>query len=199
MLVTTGPVFVGVGSWLFLGERPSRSLALGIAFALAGSVLVGWADLSRGGGRLVGDLLALGGAVMMARATLWSGGACGPAHSLAAYVAPVYALAAVSLLALAVLASGQPLLGYSSRAYGWLLAMALVPQLVGHSALNWALRHLSATYVAVPPWPSRLARACLPICCWRGGGWAVTLVAGPSSSRASTSPRAPSCADRARR
>jgi drug/metabolite transporter (DMT)-like permease len=41
------------------------------------------------------------------------------------------------------------MLGFSPAAYGWLLALALVPQLVGHSTLNWSLRHLSATYVAI--------------------------------------------------
>jgi drug/metabolite transporter (DMT)-like permease len=52
-------------------------------------------------------------------------------------------------LALLVLVSGQPMFGYSPAAYGWMLALALVPQLVGHSTLNWALRHLSATYVSI--------------------------------------------------
>ena len=39
--------------------------------------------------------------------------------------------------------------GFSPAAYGWALALGLVPQLIGHSTLNWALRHLSATFVAI--------------------------------------------------
>jgi drug/metabolite transporter (DMT)-like permease len=39
--------------------------------------------------------------------------------------------------------------GFSPVAYGWLLALGLVPQLIGHSTLNWALGWLSATYVAI--------------------------------------------------
>ena len=40
-------------------------------------------------------------------------------------------------------------MGYSSIAYAAVLALALGPQLLGHTAFNWALRHLSATFVAV--------------------------------------------------
>jgi drug/metabolite transporter (DMT)-like permease len=39
--------------------------------------------------------------------------------------------------------------GFSPAAYGWMLVLGLVPQLTGHSTLNWALRHLSATYVSI--------------------------------------------------
>jgi drug/metabolite transporter (DMT)-like permease len=31
----------------------------------------------------------------------------------------------------------------------WFVLLALIPQLVGHSAFNWALRYLPATYVSV--------------------------------------------------
>ena len=48
-----------------------------------------------------------------------------------------------------VLISGQSLLGYSPQAYGWALALGLGPQLIGHSALNWALGYLSATFVSI--------------------------------------------------
>ena len=30
-----------------------------------------------------------------------------------------------------------------------MLALGIVPQLIGHSTLNWALRHLSASYVSM--------------------------------------------------
>jgi drug/metabolite transporter (DMT)-like permease len=69
-------------------------------------------------------------------------------HSLATYIALVYGAAMVVLVAL-VLVTRQPMFGFSLEAYAWLLALALVPQLVGHSTLNWALRHLSATFVSI--------------------------------------------------
>ena len=36
-----------------------------------------------------------------------------------------------------------------NQVYGWLLLLALGPQLMGHTAFNWALAHLSATFVAL--------------------------------------------------
>ena len=69
-------------------------------------------------------------------------------RSLTTYAALVYGVAMVSLLAM-VLISRQPLFGYSPQAYGWALALGLGPQLIGHSALNWALGYLSATFVSL--------------------------------------------------
>jgi drug/metabolite transporter (DMT)-like permease len=42
-----------------------------------------------------------------------------------------------------------PLTGYSNEAYLWLLAIALIPQLIGHSSFNYALKQLSATYIGI--------------------------------------------------
>jgi drug/metabolite transporter (DMT)-like permease len=39
--------------------------------------------------------------------------------------------------------------------------LGLVPQLVGHSTLNWALRHLSATYVSIVTLADPLAASLL--------------------------------------
>ena len=53
------------------------------------------------------------------------------------------------LLLVVALASGTPILGYSSTVYVVLLLLAIVPQVIGHSAFNWALGYLSATFVSV--------------------------------------------------
>jgi len=53
------------------------------------------------------------------------------------------------VLLCALLAVGVPLAPYPLEVYAWIAALGLVPQLIGHSAFNWALRYLSATFVAV--------------------------------------------------
>lgn len=146
VLVSMGPVFVALGSWLLLRERLAVTAAAGIAVAAAGSAIIGWADLGRGHDRLVGDLLALTGAVMVA-GYLVIGRRVRARRSLGVYIALVYGAAMVTLLFI-VLVAGKPMAGFSLPAYGWMLALALVPQLIGHSTLNWALRHLSAAFVA---------------------------------------------------
>jgi drug/metabolite transporter (DMT)-like permease len=59
----------------------------------------------------------------------------------------VYAVAAVALLAMAV-AAGENL-ALPLAALGFVTALALGPQLVGHTAFNYAVRHLPAPVVAV--------------------------------------------------
>jgi drug/metabolite transporter (DMT)-like permease len=147
VLVSMGPVFVGLGSWLFLRERPGRKTAAGIALAAVGSVVIGLGDLHQGQNRLLGDLLALAGAIFVA-CYLIIGRKVRGRRSLTTYVALVYAVAMLFLIALVLLAR-QPLLGYSWQAYGWTMALALGPQIAGHSTLNWALRYLSATFVSI--------------------------------------------------
>jgi drug/metabolite transporter (DMT)-like permease len=147
VLVSMGPVFVGIGSWLFLRERPSLALGAGIVLAAAGSVIISSGDLGQGKDQLIGDLLALTGAVMVA-GYFMIGRKVRAHRSLTAYVALVYGAAMVVLVAI-VLVTRQPMSGFSLEAYAWLLALGLVPQLIGHSTLNWALRHLSATFVTI--------------------------------------------------
>jgi drug/metabolite transporter (DMT)-like permease len=147
VLVSMGPLFVGLGSWLFLRERPSLALGAGIVLAAAGSVVISSGDLGQGKDQLLGDLLALTGAVMVA-GYFMIGRKVRAHRSLTTYVALVYGAATVVLVAI-VLVTHQPMSGFSLEAYAWLLALGLVPQLIGHSTLNWALRHLSATFVSI--------------------------------------------------
>jgi drug/metabolite transporter (DMT)-like permease len=147
VLVSMGPLFVGLGSWLFLRERPSLALGAGIVLAAAGSVVISSGDLGQGKDQLLGDLLALTGAVMVA-GYFMIGRKVRAHRSLTTYVALVYGAAVVVLVAI-VLVTGQPMSGFSLEAYAWLMALGLVPQLIGHSTLNWALRHLSATFVSI--------------------------------------------------
>ena len=147
VLVSMGPLFVGVGSWVFLHERMTRPVLIGILLACLGSLIIGWGDFDDAKNQLLGDLLALTGAVMVA-GYLMIGRHVRTHATLIAYIAPVYAVAMLTLL-LIVAVSQQPMLGFSRNAYGWMILLGLVPQLIGHSVLNWALKHLSATYVSL--------------------------------------------------
>ena len=147
VLVSMGPVFVGLGSWLFLGERPGLKMSVGIALAAIGSVIISWSDFGQGQDQLLGDLLALAGAVFVA-GYLMIGRRVRGQLSLATYIAIVYGVAMLTLIAI-VLVLRQPTFGFSPAAYGYTLALALGPQVIGHSTLNWALRYLSATFVSI--------------------------------------------------
>ena len=146
VLVSTQPIFVAVLSVLFLGERPQRAQWLGIGVAVAGAVVIGWGDFAGGPEPLLGDLLAVAGAVFVSfyyvigrrlrqRMDLWS------------YTGVVYGVAATVLL---VASAGHPGVAvFDHPGTDWLvfLALAAGPMMVGHTGVNYALRYVRA-YVA---------------------------------------------------
>jgi drug/metabolite transporter (DMT)-like permease len=99
------------------------------------------------GQAFLGDLLALVGAVAAA-GYLLIGRKLRARISLLSYIFMVYGMAAVVLLGI-MFAAGQSPLGYPPQTYLWLLLLALIPQLIGHSTYNWALGYLSAAYVSI--------------------------------------------------
>jgi drug/metabolite transporter (DMT)-like permease len=147
VLVTTHPIFVGLVSHMLLREPLSRGMVAALVIAIAGSVIIGFGDLGEGSHRLWGDILALLGGSAAAGYFL-IGRRLRARLSLLAYVFPVYCTAAAVLVLIALL-SGLPVLPQHRGTWLWLLLMALGPQILGHSSLNWALRYLSATYVTI--------------------------------------------------
>jgi len=149
VLVTTNPIWIAAASWLFFRERPGAGLAVGIALAVAGSVAIfsaGGASAA-GANPVLGNTLALVGSVMVS-GYLLIGRGLRRRLSLLVYIWLVYG-AAAGVLLLAVLATGGPMLGFAAAAYAVLLALAVGPQLAGHTAFNWALRYLSPAFVAI--------------------------------------------------
>lgn len=149
-LVTTNPIWVGLASALLLRERPARAAIAGIVLSIAGSLLIFASDAQlqdSGRAPMLGNLLALLGA-LAASGYLLVGRALRSGISLLAYVWLAYATAAILLL-LGLMVSGASLGDVPPSAWPFLLLLAIGPQLVGHTAFNWALRRLSATFVAV--------------------------------------------------
>ena len=147
VFVSTSPIFVGVASHFLTRDKLSLAMSAGIAVALLGGMVIGWNDLELGGQALRGDLLAIVGAVMVG-GYFMAGRKLRPTTSLLAYVTVVYSVAALGALVLCVLTE-QRLAGYSVQTYVMLLLLAVGPQIIGHSSLNWALRHLPAAAVGV--------------------------------------------------
>lgn len=161
VFVSTGPLWVALLSPLFLNERLSRTAMTGLGIALIGGIIIGLSDACvwRGGlscpnltdvfhGRSMwGNFLALAGAWAVT-GYLIIGRHLRAKMSLIPYVFLVYGMAAVGLLAFMFLIGERPI-GYPPVTYLWLILLALVPQLIGHSTYNWALRFLPAAFVAV--------------------------------------------------
>ena len=150
-LVTTNPLWVALASAILLRERPGVAAIAGILLTLAGSALIFAADASRApspnSAPVFGNMLALVGA-MAASGYLLVGRALRARVSLTVYIWLAYSTAAVLLLAAAT-ATAAPFMPLPAPAWIFMIALALGPQLIGHTAFNWALRRLTATFVAV--------------------------------------------------
>jgi len=147
VLVTTNPIFVALASLFFLHESIGRLRCVGIGLSVLGGVVIGVGETGGGGHALYGDLLALLGAMLMT-SYLVAGRRLRKRFSLLAYISVVYGIAAVVLLGMCRI-TGASFYPYTGRTYAMFVLLALVPQLIGHSSFNWALRHVSASFVAV--------------------------------------------------
>lgn len=147
VLVQTAPVFVVVGSLIFLREKPSALMMGGVAVSLAGTLIISLSDFRAEESSLVGNLLAIGGAVAAA-GYLLIGRKLRASVGTIQYVMVVYSIAAVAAFFL-VLIYNHSFVNYSARTFGLFLVIAFVPQVIGHTSLNWALKYFSAASVSI--------------------------------------------------
>ena len=147
VLVTTHPIFVGIGGSLFLRERLGIHLILGIALSVFGSGLISYGDMTLSKEALMGDGFAILGAIA-ASGYLLIGRKMRKDQELFSYIFPVYSTAGLILILLSFVFQ-KSFWGYSPSAYLFLFLLALIPQLIGHTTFNWALKYLPASMVAI--------------------------------------------------
>lgn len=147
ILVNTNPIWVGVCTPWITRDRLSTLTVLSIALSVLGGVIIGLGDASSGGHALWGDVLALAGS-LCAAGYLLLGRALRQQMSLLAYVMICYGGAALFLWTIALVLR-LPLTGFSTNTYTMFVALALIPQIIGHSSYNWALKWFSPNLIAV--------------------------------------------------
>lgn len=159
VLVNLQPAIVAAGSVLLLRESATRRQLLGLAVGIAGALLVAAPAIFDGAParglattapfglppRIFGDLLALLGAVTASLYYL-AGRRLRATLDLVPYVGLVYGWCTVTIFAL-VLARGDRLWPYGSTDWSIFALLAVGPMLLGHTGMNWALKHLPAHVV----------------------------------------------------
>lgn len=150
VLVTTSPIWVALMEVFILRARLSRMVIAGLILAMTGGVIIGISGggaLFEGADSMRGALLATTGAITVA-AYLIIGRRLRGSVSLTPYIWSVYSIAAL-IVGIILIITSTPVTGYTADGYLWVLACGLVPQLLGHSALNYALGYLPATYISL--------------------------------------------------
>ena len=148
VLVTTAPLFVALASGPLLGERQAKAIWYGLAVTALGTLVMVGEDFGEGSDTVRGDLYALLGAVFAAVFLLVGRRLLATEGRWLPYSTATYAIAAL-ILAVMVVAAGDPITGFSDETYVYLVLLALVPQLIGHSAVNRSLVYLPAVAVAL--------------------------------------------------
>lgn len=160
VLVTTTPLWVALFSPIVLKEHIRKPVILGLAISMVGSVIVGLGNACQfvdgtfkcqaqvlGGRAMIGNLLALFGAWMAAGYMLMGRQLRKKLNTLS-YTSMVYGVAAF-ILTIITLIRREPVFSYSPPTYIWLIALGIIPQLLGHSLFNWSLKYISAAYVSL--------------------------------------------------
>jgi drug/metabolite transporter (DMT)-like permease len=147
VLVNSHPVFVALASYLLLGERPTRRSLTGTAVGLAGMVVISREGLAGLETALVGNALAVTGALAVVGYFI-IGRHVRARVSLLGYVTPLYAVCALLLLVWAA-ATGARLAGYGRGEWLYFAALALVPTILGHTVFNWAIKHVRPSVISL--------------------------------------------------
>lgn len=145
-LVAMSPLFAALGGWLFLGERPNTRVLGGIFLSFCGATALLISDFEDIG-NLSGDIYAFIGAIL-ASIYLLVGRYARQRVDMPVYAAIVYSVAAI-VLVITFLTVENVTFSYEANTYIFILLLALVPQLIGHNAINYSLGFAPAAVVAL--------------------------------------------------
>lgn len=146
LFFSISPVTTALAAHVIFRERLTTRLFLSIGLGLSGVALIGWDDLRINSNRLTGDALSLFSALFFTSYFL-IGKRLQQVLTTPVYVTAIYAVAGLSCM-VSTLFSQYPLIDYSGRNWTAFLLLALVPTVIGHTALNNALRHIDAGRIA---------------------------------------------------
>jgi drug/metabolite transporter (DMT)-like permease len=149
-IVTSNPLWLSLYAWLVLKQKPSQLVIVGLLVTFAGGVLIGIGDATNTGAfqnPILGDGLALLGAFAGAAYYLLGRNAQHLGLSLRTYAGIAYGTAAIVLVPMPAI-FGIQYFQYPLETYLWILLLGLIPQLIGHTSINWAVKYLNPAVVA---------------------------------------------------
>lgn len=155
LLVNMVPIVMPFLLFFVLHERLTRPELFGTLIALLGIVLLGITDFNLSPEYALGDAICFASMLFYASYLLFARKNRTQIASIYLYVVPVYALAGLICLAAALLFDL-----FTQSPVAWvgpnlpvellaILGLAIVPTVLGHSIINWALTHLPGQTVVI--------------------------------------------------
>lgn len=147
LLANLAPVWVGLGMLLFLSERPGKLFWPGTIVAMAGVTLViGFNELIRFKFS-TGTALAIGASFFYGAYLLTVRRGRNTLDTLS--FTTISMIASTVVLGLISLVTATPLGGFTSTTWWALVALGLIPQVIGWLTINQALGHINPTVASV--------------------------------------------------
>ncbi len=146
LLVNTNPLWVALGAWLIFREKLSRAFWVGLAIALLGAALVVGGDFLIHTRLGIGDLIAISAGFFYAGYFLTTQRGREDFHPVT-YLWLTGVSASLALMLINV-ASGNALVGYTTKTWVVFWTTAIISQVIGYAAMAYALGELPASVVA---------------------------------------------------
>lgn len=145
-LVTTTPIWTALAARI-VGVRLPTAVWWGLVLAVVGAALIAGVDFAVSREAVIGDGLALLGAIAASGYVL-AGARARERLATSAYTVVCYSVCAV-VLALAALIFQVPLAGFSAQDWLLIAGITFVAQLLGHTLLNLVLSSVGPTVVSL--------------------------------------------------
>jgi drug/metabolite transporter (DMT)-like permease len=148
-LGTLAPLFTYFIEKFILKRRHRPVLLMGLGLAITGAMIIVGNQFDFSSDFTLGNLLAIACSLFLGMAFIISEDIRRTVGTIS-YSRTLFLTAAVTLLAIAFF-TNSPLTGFSHNEYGGLLLLGIIPTLIGHGSMYFAVRYVSPTVVASTP------------------------------------------------
>jgi drug/metabolite transporter (DMT)-like permease len=152
LLVNLAPAVMPFTMWLMNRERINRGEILGTAISMLGVLLLVGANYKFAPENLAGDFMCFIAMVLFCF-YIALGRRCGMSRNLWLYVVPLYAITGVLCLAVALILRTpfvdptRPAVSMAQNVV-MLICLGLIPTVIGHSSMNWCIKHMRGQIVS---------------------------------------------------
>lgn len=146
LLGNTSPLWVALAAFFLLKEKLHGTFWLGLAFALAGAVLIVGTDFFKHPTLGIGDLMASTAAIFYASYQLIT--QRGRVHIDPFRYTWLVGVSATVAMFIMNLVLGNSFTGYNSQTWLIFFATAIISQMIGYLSITYALGHLPASVVS---------------------------------------------------
>lgn len=146
MAFSINPVTTAAGAYVFFGERVSKRLAASIALGIAGMAALGWSEFRFQPEHLLGDGLAVVSSCLFTAYVLL-GKKLRASLPIGAYVVALYGIAGLFGFG-TMFAMQLPFSGYDRNTWLCFISLAIVPTVIGHSCVNYAVKYVDASRIS---------------------------------------------------